>query len=285
MKILAPSAQTIIRATGFSQIFLSNDAIEHSVFSGFSFQDETGNAQLFDVPSAPSPMIIEAFAPVSQFERMTALTCREPVFALALDGRGFHGQNGRPWATTLGNLFLCARLPLVQPSFSPLLQAVACLSIISALGEAAAIQWPNDIVLRSSHAKMGGCLTQVDASGVAVTYGIGLNVVHSPVLNDIHTAACVDCFPSPLPENLFQHLLFDIIARLIDLTQTAISHPSAVLNDYRAHLLGVGMNVSLSAFDGDPCPVRGVFDGVTDDLALRLRCHDSVYSRLRMRLD
>lgn len=242
-----------------------------------------GNAQIFDVLASPCAMIIEAYAPVSQFERMTALTGNTPVFALALDGRGFHGQNGRTWATAQGNLFLCARLPLRRPSFSPLLQAVPCLSMLSAIGDAAAIQWPNDIVFASTFAKMGGCLTQVDSSGTAVTYGIGLNIMHSPALNGIRTAACADCFPPSQHAHLFQRLLFGIIERLLGLTPKVIDQPSAVLDDYRAHLVGVGMPVALSAFDGDPSPICGIFDGVTDDLRLRLRGHASSYARLRMR--
>jgi BirA family biotin operon repressor/biotin-[acetyl-CoA-carboxylase] ligase len=114
-----------------------------------------------------------------------------PAACVALTGRGFHGQRGRPWAAPAGNLYLCVVFPQSGvavrdlPSL-PMLPVVAVADAVRTLsrgGLRPGIKWVNDILVDGR--KVGGVLTasQVQGDRVdSVLLGIGLNVAAAPAV-------------------------------------------------------------------------------------------------------
>ena len=138
---------------------------------------------------------------------------------MALDGRGFHGQHGRPWMTGIGNLYLSIYLPAVDlgrirldrdaPDLYKVgdylsdleandlfasadvytrLQMMPCMAVYKALkkmGIFPALRYPNDIIIYIDNQphKIAGCLTEISVRGdtiLSVRFGIGLNVGFAP---------------------------------------------------------------------------------------------------------
>lgn len=108
MKILAPNID-------FARRFGAPAAHPASAFpdSGFKIADRSAGHACFEAPMPcdPAALVIEEFALSSQFDRLEHAAPDRPLFTLALDGLGFHGQFSRPWHTAPGNLFLCAKIP------------------------------------------------------------------------------------------------------------------------------------------------------------------------------
>jgi biotin-(acetyl-CoA carboxylase) ligase len=133
-------------------------------------------------------------APCSQFDALRkcladGLDLPGPTACVALAGRGFHGQRGRPWLAVPGNLHLCAVLPnpgLAPPHLPslPMLPVVALVDAIRSLAAPAVrpgIKWVNDVLLDGR--KVGGVLTSAQTQGErvgSVLFGIGLNVAAAP---------------------------------------------------------------------------------------------------------
>jgi BirA family biotin operon repressor/biotin-[acetyl-CoA-carboxylase] ligase len=93
------------------------------------------------------------------------------------------GRLGRSWSSPkYKGIYLSLILrPKILPSQSPVLTLLAavsaCEAIKEAVGLAATIKWPNDILSRNK--KLGGILTELDAETDVVRFvviGIGLNV-------------------------------------------------------------------------------------------------------------
>ena len=141
-----------------------------------------------------SRIILIANAPGSQFDLLrdqlaSVVRGVGPVACVALDGRNFHGQRGRPWHAVAGNLHLSVAVPvgLDAPTFAPslsMLPAVATVeAVVTATGGAVrpGIKWVNDIVLPAG--KLAGVLTATQVLGGdidLVVFGIGLNVSAAP---------------------------------------------------------------------------------------------------------
>jgi BirA family biotin operon repressor/biotin-[acetyl-CoA-carboxylase] ligase len=74
-----------------------------------------------------------------------------------------------------------AEVPPVRWSWLPLLTGVALSRTIAAVGElAAALKWPNDLLLGAQGRKAAGILAEVVPESSAVVVGIGLNVTLRP---------------------------------------------------------------------------------------------------------
>lgn len=111
-----------------------------------------------------------------------------PVAALALAGRGFHGNRGRPWLAVPGNLHLCCAVP-VDLELGPCAAAVpalAAVSVCDALARCAPalrcdLKWVNDVLIDGG--KVAGVLAAAQSRGrrlVGLVFGIGINVAVAP---------------------------------------------------------------------------------------------------------
>ena len=131
----------------------------------------------------------------SQYDSLLQATHRPaglpaPVAALALTGRGFHGNRGRPWRARRGNLHLSCAVPVdldVARSAAaiPAIPAVAVCDALAicAPGLKPEIKWVNDVLVGG--AKTAGVLTAAQSRGQRLTtlvYGVGINVASVPTL-------------------------------------------------------------------------------------------------------
>ena len=144
--------------------------------------------------------VFERFAEGSQFDRLRAWR-GDGIFAIALDGRGFHGQQGRSWQCGAGNLYLSVALPAsIGIERVNEVMALPSLSVIDALKPLMRVvpemKQPNDVVVCDVRGarKLAGCLTEVAVVGeriVQVRYGIGIDLWNAPELADsLHLQAC-----------------------------------------------------------------------------------------------
>jgi hypothetical protein len=129
-------------------------------------------------PGFWSRALIVAEAPSSQFDTLgELLACGlirpGPTACVALPGRSFHGQRGRPWLSAPGNLHLCAAIP--EPGLAarearslPMLSAVALVDAVRSMTGGAlrpGIKWVNDVLVEGR--KIGGVLTATQTQGAA----------------------------------------------------------------------------------------------------------------------
>ncbi|MEQ9336599.1 MAG: biotin--[acetyl-CoA-carboxylase] ligase, partial [Miltoncostaeaceae bacterium] len=93
------------------------------------------------------------------------------------------GRRGRQWITSPGDALLLSALlrPRVAPVDAGLLPIVAAVGVARAIGDAARIVWPNDILL-GAH-KVAGILCEMSADQEQVAWavvGVGVNVRGAP---------------------------------------------------------------------------------------------------------
>ena len=130
-----------------------------------------------------------------------------------------------------------------------------------------AIKWPNDVLLDG--AKLSGIL--LERAGDAVVIGIGVNLAHHPDLTDRATTSLVDHGAMVTPE-MFAETLAETFARW--LARWRGEGLGIVRRRWLelAHPIGTALTARLPDRDA----VDGLFDGLDDDGALRLRLADGV---------
>lgn len=178
------------------------------------------------------------------------------------------GRRGHTWDSTAGNLLLSIVLrPHVSASRYAGLAAVAGLSVLKVLekhglADEVALKWPNDLVARGR--KLGGILVEAsrDIHGKPFAVcGIGVNVAYTPhdVPDGGLAAIGLTDLNSPVPtvdillKEVYQTVVEDT-DRWADKLATlpASSGPLApILDDYVAHLIWIGANVTVRSPAGD----------------------------------
>lgn len=133
------------------------------------------------------------------------------------------GRQGRHWSAPAGRAVLMSLLLREWPALLPLTAAVA---VAEAVGDTAAIKWPNDVLLTTGSAggaprKVAGILAEGRPQAGWMVLGIGLNVAVRredlpPELRD--TAATLGLAPSAVEPTL---------ARVIDRLERWLSAPAA----------------------------------------------------------
>ncbi len=205
MKLLAINA-AIIEQSGIletnAKLAETND---FAGFDGFELSDESASdtPKVFETEGSIGGferVVVEGLSANSQLDRLKSCRSNAPVMALALDGRQFHGQHGRPWISGLGNLYLSLYLPnatlksigldrlddgfqaedLLGTCLSEIqtnrlfnmqqtqmrLMMMPCRAVfetLQGLGLAPALRYPNDIVMSIGDQphKIAGCLTEL----------------------------------------------------------------------------------------------------------------------------
>ena len=183
-----------------------------------------------EVCAAYADCVFERFAQKSQFDRLRDWH-GGGIVALALDGSGFHGQQGRRWQCCEGNMYVSLALPAAmdvgrvrEVMDLPSLSVIAALSpLMRVVPE---MKQPNDVVVweNGEIRKLAGCLTEVAVAGELITqvrYGIGIDLWQAPALEDAdHLRAC--CVRAFLREGLadrgwaelYREVLFSMIAKI-----------------------------------------------------------------------
>ncbi len=111
-----------------------------------------------------------------------------PLAAVALDGRGFHGNRGRPWRAHRGNLHLSCVIPvdLDATRHAVGVPALPVVAVGDALDRCAPdlpwrIKWVNDVTV--GDAKLAGVISAAQSRGSRISslvYGIGVNLAVAP---------------------------------------------------------------------------------------------------------
>ena len=240
-----------------------------------------------------SRALIVGEAPSSQFDALreslaAGLELPGPTACLALAGRGFHGQRGRPWAALPGNLHLCVVFP--EPGLAarelpslPMLPVVALVDAVRAVtGETLrpGIKWVNDVLLDGR--KVGGALTASQTQGdrvSSVLLGIGLNVATAPPVPATPFVPSVGCLAEAGATATWPDAALALFAalgrRLVELLRHG---PATLLEAYRNASVVIGREVCIfppeapsgtAAFAPAPL-VRGTVVGIGADLSLTL---------------
>lgn len=204
---------------------------------------------------------------------------------LALSGRQFHGQQGRPWQAVSGNLHLSLALRCDLSAADcglalTMLPAVAVMDALSHLTMAVpgsgqlGIKWVNDILIGSR--KVGGVLTSARSQegrlGSCVL-GIGLNVGVAPEVEPTPFTPGITCLKDHflLPEKALESVLFAVLdAVALRYTQLADEGPGPLLAAYRSASVVLGRMVEIrSERDSSPCR-KGRVLAIGSNLALTL---------------
>jgi BirA family transcriptional regulator, biotin operon repressor / biotin---[acetyl-CoA-carboxylase] ligase len=182
------------------------------------------------------------------------------------------GRMGRAWQSPLGNLYASGlvRLKSGDPDAATLalVAAVALYDSVTLWADATALRlkWPNDVL--ADGAKLSGIL--LERAGNAVVIGIGVNLAHHPEsLERPATSLRVLGIGSPDPA-IFLDTLAEVFERWLEIWRREPLSTIRTAWLLRAHPIGTALVVNLP--DGDH--FDGLFDGLTEDCALRLRLAD-----------
>lgn len=182
------------------------------------------------------------------------------------------GRLGRDWASAEGNLYASTlvRLRAGDPAAATiaLVAAVALDEVVAAYAspERLNLKWPNDLMLDG--AKLSGIL--LERSGEAVIVGIGVNLAHHPEgLGRPVTSLAAAGFGAPDPA-VFLDDLAAAFGRWLGRWRQEGLMPVRDRWIARAHPKGTALSVRLPGSEA----IDGLFDGLGDEGALRLRLAD-----------
>ena len=236
--------------------------------------------------------VVVGEAPSSQFDALreslaAGLELPGPTACVALTGRGFHGQRGRPWAAPAGNLHLCVVFP--EPGLAardlpslPMLPVVALVDAVRALSGGTlrpGIKWVNDVLVDGG--KVGGVLTatqtQADRVG-SVLLGIGLNVATAPPVPATPFVPRVGSLAGAGFKVTWADAALAVLSALARrLVAMVRDGPAALIEAYRSASVVIGREVCIfpEALSGAAAPastplVRGTVLAIGADLSLSL---------------
>jgi BirA family biotin operon repressor/biotin-[acetyl-CoA-carboxylase] ligase len=257
-------------------------------------------------PGSWARVVVVAEAPASQFDALrealaAGLAIEGPTACVALTGRGFHGQRGRPWASAAGNLHLCAVLPdpgvaAREAGSLPMLPAVALADAVRTMSEGSLrprLKWVNDVLVDGR--KIGGVLTatltRADRVDV-ILLGVGLNVAAAPPVPPTPFVPGVTCLAAAGASATWKDAALAVLGAVARrATQLARDGPGPLLEAYRGASAVIGREVCVfpdpergeTPTDGPPRPVlRGIVRGIGADLSLILEGVEAPVSRGRL---
>jgi BirA family transcriptional regulator, biotin operon repressor / biotin---[acetyl-CoA-carboxylase] ligase len=202
---------------------------------------------------------------------LAAQGAAEGTWLRAEQQTGGRGRMGRGWASPPGNLYASTivRLQPHDPAAPTLalVVAVALVDVVRAYapGVAVTIKWPNDLLIDG--AKLAGIL--LERAGDAVVVGIGVNLAHHPEGLD-RPVTNLSVHGHQVDPAAFTEDLATGFARWVARWRSEGIAPVRVAWLSAAHPLGTALVANLG--DGDA--IEGLFDGLTEDGALRLRLAD-----------
>lgn len=184
---------------------------------------------------------------------------------------GGRGRQGREWHSPAGNLY-ASTLVRLRPADPPaptlaLVAAVALHEVASAFAGGAPIEikWPNDLLVAG--AKLSGIL--LERLGDAVIVGFGVNLADHPDDTSRPATSFAALGEAPEPA-LFLEALAESFARWLALWRDEGLAPIRLRWLAAAHPPGT----ALSTHTASGAWVEGLFDGLDESGALRLRLAD-----------
>jgi BirA family biotin operon repressor/biotin-[acetyl-CoA-carboxylase] ligase len=157
------------------------------------------------------------------------------------------GRQGRQWSAPAGAALL---MSLVLRDAHPLLPLAAAVGVAEAVGEQAAIKWPNDVLLEGR--KVAGILAESRPQEGWAVLGIGVNVAVRvedlpPELHD--TAATLGRDPSEVEPFL--------VTLLTSLERSMALTPGDLLDAWRARDALLGRTITWTAGSGKAAGIDG----------------------------
>ncbi len=216
--------------------------------------------------------------------------------AIALSGRKFHGQRGRPWQAMEGNIHLSAYFSPQCP-LAPLAPALTMLPAVAALrtiqdllpDTEVGIKWVNDLLIQGQ--KTSGVLTSTITKGLnveTVLFGIGMNVGVAPEIVQTPFVPATTCLAKHGSVD-FSTVLFRLLQHVTDLFKELLEQgPDGIARDYVDHNLVIGRAVRIAPEDEDGSRdtlVRGVVTAIHPDLCLQLEGRAEPVTRGRLAFD
>jgi len=183
---------------------------------------------------------------------------------------GGRGREGRPWVSPPGGLYLSV---VLRPRFSrvglvPLAAGVAVAEAMRARGVAAALKWPNDVLVDGR--KLGGILGEASSSASGVDWlilGIGVNVASTVTALDdavASRATSIEAHDAGLPP--VEEVGAAVLERLRHWYDAVRTHPASVVSAWRG--LAVPWWGELADVRTGEGVLRGVIRDVDDEGAL-----------------
>lgn len=186
---------------------------------------------------------------------------------------GGRGRMGRQWVSPAGNLYASTiiRLHLSDPSPATLAfaAALAAHDTICQIAPAIAcqIKWPNDVLTAGGEKLCGILLERADDAVIA---GFGINLRHHPDIPDRPASDLAALGGNPPPAQAVCEILADNLARWVRCWREQPLPNLLRAWEQSAHRRDTALRVNLP--DGEK--LRGLFDGLADDGALKLRLAD-----------
>ena len=181
------------------------------------------------------------------------------------------GRMARDWVSPAGNLYASTlvRLGSDDPPAPTLafVAAVALFDTLAAWAPAIQLKWPNDIMFGG--AKLSGIL--LERAGDAVVLGFGVNLASHPdgLERPVTSFAAIGVTPIPMPLIVLDALRRNLVDGLQRWRSEGVT-PVRTAWLARAHPMGTGLIVNLP----DRAKLTGLFEGLTESCALRLRLAD-----------
>ena len=238
-------------------------------------------------------VIVIGQAPRSQFDALhealgSGLSLDGPTAVVALGGRDFRGQRGRPWTTIAGNLFLTVGLPIGAPAADlvPGLIMLPAVAVVDAIrtcanaGPSPTIKWVNDILINGR--KVGGVLAASlcrDGLLEAAVLGLGVNVARAPTTEPTPFVPAAGCLSDAGVKVTLGRFTWCVLDRLAQRYRALLEEgPAGLLRSYREASCVLGRRVRVWDESTDrvaapgpwPTPLAaGVLTSIEPDLSLR----------------
>ncbi len=186
---------------------------------------------------------------------------------------GGRGRLGRSWESPKGNLFASTIVRLRDTDPSPaglaFVTAVAAYDAVRHMAPQVDIRlkWPNDILAHDG-SKLCGILLERAADAVVV--GIGLNLVWHPHNLDRKVSDLFTLGAAPPDAQTAVEVVAEAFARYLNVWR--LSGLGTIVRHWDAHAHPRGTALSAKLPDGEE--VNGLYTGLDDDGALRLRLAD-----------
>ena len=186
---------------------------------------------------------------------------------------GGRGRLGRSWESPKGNLFASTIVRLRDTDPSPaglaFVTAVAAYDAVRHMAPQVDIRlkWPNDILAHDG-SKLCGILLERAADAVVV--GIGLNLVWHPHNLDRKVSDLFTLGATPPDAQTAVEIVAEAFARYLNVWR--LSGLGTIVRHWDAHAHPRGTALSAKLPDGEE--VNGLYTGLDDDGALRLRLAD-----------
>ena len=176
-----------------------------------------------------------------------------PFWVVADEQTNGRGRRGRQWQGLEGNLFASGIYQFSQePVTIATLSFVVSYSLFETLSEyidknRISLKWPNDILVDCK--KISGILleSQIKDGIVQLVIGVGLNVMHAPIINGYGTIAIKDCLANPIIRLDKMKILNNFLQNFaINLSHWEEFGSAPIIEEWKKHAFKINDNIEIA---------------------------------------